>query len=123
MLLNKLKSFSIDSLYYGMSSVISKLVGFLLVPLFTQFLSPKDYGVMTLLGFYTLFFSPISHLGIQGAMFRFVGFSKSKQEEDIILSSAFKIVVIISFFFTLLSIIFIKPLELFLVNSNDYTFF
>ena len=121
MLLNKLKSFSIDSLYYGMSSVISKLVGFLLVPLFTQFLSPKDYGVMTLLGFYTLFFSPISHLGIQGAMFRFVGFSKSKQEEDIILSSAFKIVVIISFFFTLLSIIFIKPLELFLVNSNDYT--
>ena len=59
MLLDKIKSFSIDSLYYGMSSVIPRILGFLLVPLFTQYLTPKDYGIMTLLGFYTLFFSPI----------------------------------------------------------------
>ena len=54
-----------------MSSVIPRILGFLLVPLFTQYLTPKDYGIMTLLGFYTLFFSPISHLGLQGAMFSF----------------------------------------------------
>ena len=121
MLLNKLKSFSADTLYYGLSSVISRLVGFLLVPLFTRYLSPEDYGVMTLLGFYTLFFSPISNLGLQGAMFRYVGFSKTKEDEDIILSSAFKAVLVISSFFTLLSVILVKQLELFLVHSDDYT--
>lgn len=121
MLLDKIKSFSIDSLYYGMSSVIPRILGFLLVPLFTQYLTPKDYGIMTLLGFYTLFFSPISHLGLQGAMFRFVGISNSKREESIILSSAFKVIVIISSFFTLFSLIIIKHLELFIVQSDDYT--
>lgn len=121
MLINKLKSFSIDSFYYGMSSVISRMVGFLLVPVFTQYLTPKDYGIMTLLGFYTLFFSPISHLGLQGAMFRFVGISRSKREESIILSSAFKVIVFISSSFTLFSLMLVKQLELFLVQSDDYT--
>jgi O-antigen/teichoic acid export membrane protein len=121
MILKKLKSFSKDTLYYGMSSVLSRLVGFLLVPLYTQYLSPSDYGIMTLLGFYTLFYSPISHLGLQGAMFRYVGMAKSEKEEGIIISSAFKVILINSFIFTIASILLIKPLESFLLKSYDYS--
>jgi len=121
LLLDKIKSFSKDTLYYGMSSVLSRLVGFLLVPLYTRYLSPSDYGVMTLLSFYTLFFSPISHLGLQGAMFRYVGMAKSENEEGIIISSAFKAILINSLILTTVSILLIKPLEIFLLKSYDYS--
>jgi O-antigen/teichoic acid export membrane protein len=121
MILEKLKAFSKDTLYYGMSSVLSRVVGFLLVPLYTQFLSPSDYGIMTLLGFYTLFFSPISHLGLQGAMFRYVGMAKTEQEEGIIITSVFKVILVNSIIFTIASILLIKPLEIFLLKSQDYT--
>lgn len=120
-ILNKLKSFSHDAIYYGMSSVISRVVGFLLVPLYTQFLTPSDYGIMTLLGFYTMFFSPLSHLGLQGAMFRYVGFSENQNEEDVILSTALKTVLPISLFFTIIAFILKNPIEVFLLKSNDYS--
>ena len=121
MFLRSLKLFSHDAMFYGLSNVISKLIGFLLIPIYTIYLSPADYGVMTLLGFYTLLYNPLSHLGLQGAMFRYVGFAKSTEEEDTILSSAFKTNILISIFFTLVAIFLIIPIELFLLKSTNYT--
>lgn len=121
MLIEKLKEFLKDAGFYGLSNVLGQLIGFFLIPLYTAYLTPDDYGVLTLLGFYTLFYSPLSHLGLHGAMFRYVGFSKSVEEERNIISTALKAVVIISIFITGISFLFLKSLETLFIDSTDYT--
>ena len=121
MLLSNIKSFSLDAFYYGASSIISRLVGFLLLPIFTRYLSPEDYGIMTLLGFYTLFYTPLSHLGLQGAMFRYVGFSKTINEENSYLKTAIISTILISSFFSIIAYLFIDTINYILFNSNKYS--
>jgi O-antigen/teichoic acid export membrane protein len=121
MLFNRLKDFGKDASLYGMSQIVGQLIGFFLIPLYTTYLTPTDYGVMTLLGFYTLFYSPLSHLGFQGAMFRFVGLSKKIEDESSYISTAVKPVVVIAVFFSLLSQAFVGILEKTLLNSQEYT--
>jgi O-antigen/teichoic acid export membrane protein len=121
MLLKRLKEFGKDASFYGLSQIMGQLIGFFLIPLYTKFLTTADYGIMTLLGFYTLFYSPISHLGIQGALFRFIGLAKNPEDERIYTSTALKAVVVIGLVITLLSLAGIYFLENVLINSKDYT--
>ena len=37
------------SIVYGLGNMLSKVVGFLMLPIYTRFLSPKDYGTLELL--------------------------------------------------------------------------
>lgn len=120
MLLNSLKSFSKDAFYFGASSIISRLVGFILIPVFTKYLTPEDYGIMTLLGFYTLFYSPISHMGFQGAMFRYVGFSKDLNEERSFMQTALFTTIIISSLISLLAYFCIDLINLLLFDTTKY---
>lgn len=122
MLLSKVKSFLSDASYYGLSNVLGQLIGFFLIPLYTAYLSPEDYGILTLLGFYTLFYSPFSHLGLNGAMFRFVGFAKSEEEEELITTTALKAVLIFSLITTLFSLVFLRSLENLFLNTNTHTY-
>lgn len=121
MLVEKLKEFLKDAGYYGLSNVLGQLIGFFLIPLYTTYLTPNDFGVLTLLGFYTLFYSPLSYLGLHGAMFRYVGLSNSDEEESKITSTALKAVAIFSIFTTGISFLFLKSLETLFIDSTDYT--
>lgn len=120
-MLKRIKDFGKDASFYGVSQIVGQLIGFFLIPLYTAYLSPTDYGVMALLGFYTLFYSPLSHLGFQGAMFRFVGLSKTIEDESSYISTAVKAVVVIAVVFSLLSQAIVGILEKTLLNSQEYT--
>ena len=54
-----LKGLLNDTIFYGLSSVLGQLIGFLLLPLYTVYLLPEDYGVLTLVLYVPLFFLPI----------------------------------------------------------------
>ena len=44
-----LKKLSFETLIYGFGNVFSRLITFLLLPLYTNLLNPKEYGIITLL--------------------------------------------------------------------------
>lgn len=121
MLVEKLKEFLKDASFYGLSNVLGQLIGFFLIPLYTAYLTPDDYGVLTLLGFYALFYSPLSHLGLHGAMFRYIGLAKSKEEEGHITSTALKAVATFSVITTTISFLLLRSLEKLFIDSTDYT--
>ena len=58
-----------DSLFYGLSSVSSQLVGLILIPFYTEALSPEIYAMVALLAVLIAFISPISGLSLDGAFF------------------------------------------------------
>ncbi|MFN8405183.1 MAG: lipopolysaccharide biosynthesis protein [Anaerolineales bacterium] len=49
---------------YGVGSILNRAISFLLLPLFTKYLTPADYGVSSILGWMTFLLTPIFSLGI-----------------------------------------------------------
>ena len=57
---------------YGLSSIIGRLLNYLLVPIYTRVFLPEEYGVVTELYAYVAFFAVILTYGLETAYFRFV---------------------------------------------------
>lgn len=60
-----------NSAVFGIGIAIPKVVGLLLLPLYTNYLSPKDYGVLGLLEFVSINFSIVIGAGFSQALLRF----------------------------------------------------
>lgn len=56
---------------FGIGSLLPQLIGFLLIPLYTSYLSPEDYGVIDIVGTLSGFLIIIMRLGMPGAIVRF----------------------------------------------------
>jgi O-antigen/teichoic acid export membrane protein len=69
-LFRKLLSLLSDSATYGLSSVIAQVVQFLLLPIYTFYLSPAENGVIAMLVIVQLLFGPLGNLGMTNAVFR-----------------------------------------------------
>ncbi len=56
------------TLIYGLGGVLNRFIGFLLLPLFTAYLTPAEYGIAAILGLITLIVVPIFSLGFGASM-------------------------------------------------------
>jgi len=74
--LNPLKKLASQTAIYGLSSVVGRLLNYLLVPLYTRYFLPAEYGVVTELYAYVAFLVVLLTYGMETAFFRF-----SKKEE------------------------------------------
>ena len=74
--MNPLKKLASQTAIYGLSSVIGRLLNYLLVPLYTRYFLPAEYGVVTELYAYVAFLVVMLTYGMETAFFRF-----SKKEE------------------------------------------
>lgn len=70
-MLNYLKALSKDTLIYLTGNAVNKIASFLLLPLYTHFLTPKDFGILGFVGTVTLFFDVFILLGMNGTILRF----------------------------------------------------
>jgi len=59
-----------QSAIYGTADVFTNVVSFLLLPLFTRFLSPADYGVLGVLLLFSAMAKILFRMGLDGAFFR-----------------------------------------------------
>ncbi|MDY6833877.1 MAG: flippase [Chloroflexota bacterium] len=66
------------SLIYGLGSVVSLLVGFFLLPVYTRYLTPADYGVLETLVVTTTIISIFLIFGMDNSLFRFSFDSKEE---------------------------------------------
>lgn len=67
----RLLTFLSDSFVYGLSGVFAQLVNFLLLPIYTRFLTLEDYGTLALLAILSAVFIPVAGMGLSPAIFRF----------------------------------------------------
>ena len=82
----KVKHLIIDIIIFGVGTIGSKLILFLLVPLYTMTLTESEYGIADLV--YTLgqFIAPVISLAIYNALLRF-GMGKNEKREDVLLNA------------------------------------
>ena len=103
--MNPLKKLASQTAIYGLSSVVGRLLNYLLVPLYTRYFLPAEYGVVTELYAYVAFLVVMLTYGMETAFFRF-----SKKEETTNVYSTTLISLLIS------SVIFIG---LIFLNSSE----
>ncbi len=74
---------------YGLAPGMGRLAGFLMIPVYTVYLSPDDYGVMELLVLTTSLIEMVVGVGIAHGVTRFYFDSDIQSERNKVVSSAF----------------------------------
>jgi len=78
-----------DTAIYGVSSIISRSIAFLVLPIYTRFFTPTEYGFIDLLNIIGAFVTFIATLEITQAVARFFPQTSSHRRRRAIVSSAF----------------------------------
>ena len=67
------KKLASQTAIYGLSTMVGRFINYLLVPLYTAYLSDvSDYGVVSVMFGYASLFSVVFALGLETAFFNFV---------------------------------------------------
>ena len=88
MLAEVLKKIGKHSFVYAAGAMIGRVVGFLMVPFYTHFLTPADYGVLELLELTTFFLATVVGLGMGAAIVRFFYDYQGEGERHEVVSTA-----------------------------------
>ena len=97
--MNYLKKLAGQTAIYGLSSVIGRLLNYLLVPLYTRYFLPEEYGLVTEVYAYVAFLVVFLTYGFETAFFRF---SKKERNVKNVYSTALISLIASSSFFILL---------------------
>ena len=76
--MNPLKRLAGETAIYGISSIVGRVLNYLLVPLYTTVFQAGDYGVITKLYAYAAFLNIVYTYGMETAFFRFASKSDAR---------------------------------------------
>lgn len=82
------KSLGKQSAIYGAGIVVGKLASFLMLPVYTRFLTPADYGVLELLSMTIDVIGMIAGIGIGSAVFKFYSDAEGAPAKNRVISTA-----------------------------------
>ncbi len=117
--MNPLKKLAGQTAVYGVSSILGRILGYLLVPIYTRVLDQAPYGSVVELYSYIALFLVILTYGMETAFFRF---AESTGKPEKVFSSAFLSILGSSSIFILLVFLFQQPIADLIEypNHSDY---
>lgn len=108
---------------YGLAGILSRLVGFIMIPVYTHYLSPSDYGINELVGLTTEVIGIVLGLGISDAIYRFYYDKSENHTPNMVFSTACVGVTVSSFFLLGFIALFSGPIAaVILEESSQYIF-
>lgn len=66
-----LKSLGKDTFNYGIGKIMPQVIGFFLIPVYTRFLNPSDYGIVEMTGVFSAFVMIFMRMALPGSITRF----------------------------------------------------
>lgn len=113
--MSQLKKLASQTAIYGLSTILGRLLNYLLVPLHTRVFCTADYGVVSELYAYVSFFIVALTYGMETAFFRF---SQDEENKDKVFPTAFVSIGISSIIFMLCMGAFAQPVANAIRYSN-----
>ncbi len=117
--MNPLKKLAGDTVVYGLSSILGRLLNWLLVPLYTNVFFPEEYGIVVILMSYVAIFLVILTYGMETGYFRF---ASKENDSSIVFSTGFVSLLATTGFFWLLVFSLLSPLAAHLNISENKEF-
>ena len=109
-----------DSFLYTLANLLTKGIGFIMIPIYTEYFSTKDYGVIDLLIVTGSILSIVIGLEIHQAVARFFPEAKSEEEKRVVVSTALWSITILYFIFLFLSLPFMSQISLFVFDTLEH---
>jgi hypothetical protein len=103
-MLSKIKSLTKESAVYGAGHILSRSIGFLLLPVHTNYIAPAEYGLAAVLFAYLVLALVFYTYGMDSAFLRYYILAEGIDEKKRIFSSAFWSVLFVSALFSGMSI-------------------
>lgn len=91
-----------QSMLYALALFFSKGVGFLMIPVFTHFLEPADYGRLDILQTLADLLSVVLIMGLSDSLFKFYGEAKTADEKSRVAANIFGMALLICVVSTIL---------------------
>ncbi len=122
-MLNRIKSLINQTLVYGVGTIMTRLVTFMLLPVYTNVMEPGKYGIAALIFTFLAFMNHAYNYGLDSAFMRFYSHEKD-DDKNKVLSTAVGMALISSLFFSAVVFFLGKPIsELVLSDLSYYIFF
>lgn len=102
---------------YGLGNLLSRAVAFLMLPLYTRYLTPTDYGVLELIDVTTGMIAIVIGLGLDAAVSRFYYESPDERDRRAVLSTAYWLASILALVGLTLAATFSAPMARLILNS------
>ena len=117
---NPIRNLMKQTAVYGLSSIVGRLLNYLLVPLYTSvFINPSDYGVVSDLYAWVAFLLVFLTFGMETAYFRFIQDAENKEK---LFQNALFTVLGFNVIFFLIILYFNNPIASFMLydDHNEY---
>lgn len=101
--MNPLKRLAGQTAIYGLPSIIGRILGYLLVPLYTRVFTQAEYGVVNVFYSYTALLLVILTYGMETAFFRF---AEKEQDKDRVFNTGFISLLLSTSGFLVLALLF-----------------
>jgi O-antigen/teichoic acid export membrane protein len=102
-----LKKLAGQTMIYGLSSIVGRMLNFLLVPVYTAVLLPADYGIVSELYAYVAFLLVFLTFGMETTYFKFVNDAADKQKT---FNQSFLILLGVNALFFVLGLLFLNSI-------------
>lgn len=123
-MLGKLKKTVKHTLIYSLGNLSSKLVGFILLPIYTSHLTTSEYGILAILEATSQILIEVLSFNISVAMLRWCGQERDSAKEKSIIFTTFSSIFILAIFITIVLFPFSRNFsEMFFDNSNFTNYF
>jgi O-antigen/teichoic acid export membrane protein len=109
-----------DTSIYGTGSVLTKIISFLLLPVYTHYLTPADYGVLESTRVCTGLLILIFTLGIPSGMLRYFYIADNQAEKGKVIFTALSLVVISTGIILIPAIFFSRSISQILFKTTMY---
>jgi O-antigen/teichoic acid export membrane protein len=117
-MLRKLLSLLSDIAVYGASSLLSQLINFLLLPVYTRYIDPNDNGVYSMIMTVTMFSTPLMNLGMTNAVFRRFNVEKEERRRGGVLTTGFLTILLATLSVLAIGLVFAQELARLAVGNE-----
>ena len=122
MITEQLKRLAKNTFIYGIGQVLNRFIHFLLLPLFTTYLSPTDYGIISILSLIIFVVTPLFSLGL-GAAVGPCYFEKSQQErKEATIWTAFAIMILTVFILVIFGTVYSDKISVLALRTIKYSY-
>ncbi len=84
---DKIKELFKDTAIYGISTIIGRFLGFILVPIYTHYLSEADFGIFSNVYAYIAFFNIVYIYGMDAAFLKYSSLAENNDKKNVFSTS------------------------------------
>jgi O-antigen/teichoic acid export membrane protein len=119
-MIERLKELARHSAIYGLGSIVARILGVLLLPLYTRYLTPGDYGLIETLVALGAVLSALVAQAMKSAFFRFYFDSAEESRRLLVVRTAFWYVLAASTGVLILGVALAEPISWALFGTHDH---